>query len=47
MAHSLGERHWFVGIGYEAGGIHIRDSSRSDTRYLSSTAATTAPIASF
>jgi len=27
--------HWFVGLGYDAGGIHIRDSSGWDTRYLS------------
>jgi|SRR5579864_589175 len=31
----FGKGHWFVGIGYDAGGIHIRDSSGWDTRYLS------------
>jgi hypothetical protein len=34
-ARWFGEGHWFVGIGYDAGGIHIRDSSGWDTRYLS------------
>jgi hypothetical protein len=29
------EGHWFVGIGYDAGGISIRDSSGWDTRYVS------------
>ena len=30
----FGEGHWFVGIGYDAGGIYIRDSSGWDTRHL-------------
>ena len=34
-ARWFGEGHWFVGIGYDAGGIYIRDSSGWDTRYLS------------
>jgi hypothetical protein len=34
-ARWFGQGHWFVGIGYDAGGIHIRDSSGWDTRYLS------------
>jgi hypothetical protein len=34
-ARWFGEGHWFVGIGYDAGGISIRDSSGWDTRYLS------------
>ena len=29
------EGHWFVGIGYDAGGISIRDSSGWDTRHVS------------
>jgi hypothetical protein len=33
-ARWFGEGHWFVGIGYDAGGIFIRDSSGLDTRYL-------------
>jgi hypothetical protein len=31
----FGEGHWFVAIGYDGGGIAIRDSSGWDTRYLS------------
>jgi hypothetical protein len=31
----FGQAHWFVGIGYDAGGVAIRDSSGWDTRYLS------------
>jgi hypothetical protein len=31
----FGVGHWFVGIGYDAGGVFIRDSSGWDTRYLS------------
>jgi hypothetical protein len=34
-ARWFGEGHWFVGLGYDAGGIYIRDSSGWDTRYLS------------
>jgi len=34
-ARWFGEGHWFVGIGYDAGGVFIRDSSGWDTRYLS------------
>ena len=34
-ARWFGEGHWFVGIGYDSGGIFIRDSSGWDTRYLS------------
>ena len=34
-ARWFGEGHWFVGIGYDAGGIYIRDSSGWDNRYLS------------
>ena len=34
-ARWFGEGHWFVGIGYDAGGLSIRDSSGWDTRYLS------------
>ena len=34
-ARWFGVGHWFVGIGYDAGGIYIRDSSGWDTRYLS------------
>jgi hypothetical protein len=34
-ARWFGEGHWFVGIGYDASGIFIRDSSGWDTRYLS------------
>ncbi|MGI9149252.1 MAG: hypothetical protein ACR2IK_22345 [Chloroflexota bacterium] len=34
-ARWFGEGHWFVGIGYDAGGIFIRDSSGWDNRYLS------------
>ena len=34
-ARWFGEGHWFVAIGYDAGGIQIRDSSGWDTRYLS------------
>ena len=34
-ARWFGEGHWFVGIGYDAGGIYTRDSSGWDTRYLS------------
>jgi len=34
-ARWFGEGHWFVGIGYDAGGIYIRDSSGWDYRYLS------------
>ena len=34
-ARWFGEGHWFVGTGYDAGGIYIRDSSGWDTRYLS------------
>ena len=30
----FGEGHWFVGIGYDTGGIYIRDSSGYDNRYL-------------
>lgn len=30
----FGEGHWFVGIGNDAGGIFIRDSSGWDNRYL-------------
>jgi hypothetical protein len=30
----FGEGHWFGGIGYDAGGIYIQDSSGWDTRYL-------------
>ena len=33
-ARWFGEGHWFVGIGYDAGGVYIRDSSGWDTRYL-------------
>jgi len=33
-ARWFGEGHWFVGIGYDAGGVFIRDSSGWDTRYL-------------
>ena len=36
-AHSFGEGHWFVVIGYDQNGIHIRDSSGRDTRYLART----------
>jgi hypothetical protein len=34
-ARWFGEGHWFVGIGYDAGGIFVRDSSGWDNRYLS------------
>jgi hypothetical protein len=34
-ARWFGEGHWFVGIGYDAGGVYIRDSSGWDNRYLS------------
>jgi hypothetical protein len=34
-ARWFGEGHWFVGMGCDAGGIAIRDSSGWDTRYLS------------
>jgi hypothetical protein len=34
-ARWFGEGHWFVGIGYDAGGVFIRDSSGWDNRYLS------------
>jgi len=34
-ARWFGEGHWFVGIGYDAGGVYIRDSSGWGTRYLS------------
>jgi hypothetical protein len=34
-ARWFGEGHWFVGIGYDTGGIFIRDSSGWDNRYLS------------
>jgi hypothetical protein len=34
-ARWFGEGHWFVGIGYDASGVYIRDSSGWDTRYLS------------
>jgi hypothetical protein len=34
-ARWFGDGHWFVGIGYDAGGISVRDSSGRDTRYLS------------
>jgi hypothetical protein len=34
-ARWFGEGHWFVGLGYDASGIYIRDSSGWDTRYLS------------
>jgi hypothetical protein len=34
-ARRFGEGHWFVGIGYDAGRIYIRDSSDWDNRYLS------------
>ncbi len=34
-ARWFGVGHWFVGIGYDAGGIYIRDSSGWDARYLS------------
>jgi hypothetical protein len=34
-ARWFGEGHWFVGIGYDRGGIFIRDSSGWDNRYLS------------
>jgi hypothetical protein len=34
-ANWFGEGHWFVGTGYDAGGIYIRDSSGWDNRYLS------------
>jgi Transglycosylase SLT domain len=30
----FGAGHWFVGIGYDQNGVHIRDSSGWDTRYL-------------
>jgi hypothetical protein len=33
-AHSFGEGHWFVVIGYDQNGTRIRDSSGWDTRYL-------------
>jgi hypothetical protein len=33
-ARWFGEGHWFVAIGYDAGGVSIRDSSGWDTRYL-------------
>jgi hypothetical protein len=33
-ARWFGEGHWFVGIGYDAGGIFVRDSSGWGTRYL-------------
>jgi hypothetical protein len=31
---SWSSRHWFVAIGYAAGGIYIRDSSGWDNPYL-------------
>ena len=34
-ARWFGEGHLLVGIGYDAGGIYIRDFSGWDTRYLS------------
>jgi hypothetical protein len=34
-ARWFGGGHWFVGIGYDASGISIRESSGWDTRYLS------------
>ena len=34
-ARWFGEGHWFVAIGYDTGGIFIRDSSGWDNRYLS------------
>jgi hypothetical protein len=34
-ARWFGDGHWLVAIGYDAGGIAIRDSSGWDTRYLS------------
>ena len=34
-ARWFGEGHWFVGIGYDGGGVYIRDSSGWDNRYLS------------
>jgi hypothetical protein len=34
-ARWFGKGHWLVGIGYDAGGIYIRDSSGWNTRYLS------------
>jgi hypothetical protein len=30
----FGKGHWFVGVGYDSGGVYIRDSSGWDTRYL-------------
>lgn len=30
----FGEGHWFVAIGYDGGGVFIRDSSGYDNRYL-------------
>jgi hypothetical protein len=33
-AHSFGEGHWFVVIGYDQNGTHIRDPSGWDTRSL-------------
>jgi hypothetical protein len=34
-ARWFGEGHWFVGIGYDASGVYIRDSSGWDSHYLS------------
>jgi len=34
-ARWFGAGHWFVGIGYDEGGVYTRDSSGWDTRYLS------------
>jgi hypothetical protein len=34
-ARWFGEGHWFVGIGYDAAGIYIRDSRGGDNRFLS------------
>jgi hypothetical protein len=34
-ARWFGQGHWFVGIGYDASGIYIRNSSGWDDRYLS------------
>jgi len=31
----FGQGHWFVGVGYDSGGVYIRDSSGWDNRYLS------------
>ena len=33
-ARWFGAGHWFVGLGYDASGIFIRDSSGWDTHYL-------------